>query len=53
MQDNVLATLENWLADSSIARNVTTMLIAGSIYASEGDLNSGLKACHSGSSLEA
>ena len=53
VQDTVLATLESWLADSSIARNVTTLLVAGNIYASEGDLSSGLKACHSGSSLEA
>ena len=52
-QDTVLATLESWLADSSIARNVTTLLVAGSIYASEGNLSSGLKACHIGSSLEA
>ena len=53
VQDTVMATLESWLSDSSTARNVTTLLIAGSIYASEDDLSSGLKACHSGASLEA
>ena len=52
MQDAVLATLESWLQDPSTSKNATTLLVAGSILACEGDISAALKACHGSSSLE-
>lgn len=52
VQDDVLATISEWLADSACNRNPTVLLIAGMIYAYEGNYVEALKTCHTGLSLE-
>lgn len=51
-QDQVLSTLQDWLSDSACNRNTTVLLIAGQIYAHEGNYPEALKACHNGATLE-
>lgn len=51
-KDDILSTLGEWLADSACNRNPTVLLIAGTIYAHEGNYVEALKACHTGLSLE-
>jgi coatomer protein complex subunit epsilon len=51
-QDEVLVTLQEWLGDSACNRNVTVLLVAGTIYAHEGNYPDALKVCHGSSNLE-
>lgn len=41
-----------WLADPACASNPTVLLVAGLLYALEGDYVEALRACHGGASLE-
>lgn len=52
LQDDVLATLADWLADSACNRNSMVLLVAGMIHAHEGNYPEALKACHGSNSLE-
>lgn len=52
LQDEVLTTLSEWLADAACNRNPTLLLMAGTIYANEGMNEDALKACNSGLTLE-
>mmetsp|Transcript_13760 Transcript_13760/g.29611 ORF Transcript_13760/g.29611 Transcript_13760/m.29611 type:complete len:291 (-) Transcript_13760:426-1298(-) len=51
-KEDVLKTLSEWLGDSACNRNPTVLLVAGTIYAHEGNYPEALKACHTGLSLE-
>eukprot|EP00798_Chlamydomonas_sp_ICE-L_P017567 gene17567-23890_t len=51
-KDDALSTLAEWMADSACNRNPTVLLIAGTIYAHEGNYVEALKACHVGLNLE-
>lgn len=51
-KDDVLAVLQDWLADSACNRNPTVLLVAGMIYAHEGNYPEALKCCHTGTTLE-
>ena len=51
-QDDVLATLQDWLSDPACNRNTTVLLIAGAIYAQESNFPEALKCCHAGTTLE-
>eukprot|EP00270_Netrium_digitus_P008855 TRINITY_DN2673_c0_g2_i1.p1 TRINITY_DN2673_c0_g2~~TRINITY_DN2673_c0_g2_i1.p1 ORF type:complete len:290 (-),score=48.67 TRINITY_DN2673_c0_g2_i1:256-1125(-) len=50
--EQVLATLQEWLADSVIGKNTTLLLIAGTIYSHEQNYNDALKHTHAGGTLE-
>jgi hypothetical protein len=52
LQDAVLSTLTEWLADTACNRNPTVLLIAGIIYLHEGNPLDALKVCHGGATLE-
>lgn len=47
-----LTTVGDWLEDAACNRNPYVLLVAGLIYASEGNHVEALKACHSGAMLE-
>jgi coatomer protein complex subunit epsilon len=51
-QEDVLSTVADWVADPACAGNATTLLVAGIIYANEGNEVEALKACHTGLTLE-
>ncbi len=48
----MLSTISEWMADPACNRNPTVLLMAGTIYAHEGNHEEALKACHSGLNLE-
>ena len=52
MQDDVLATIKDWLADPAVAHNASVLLVAGIVYTNEGDYVEALKALHGGELLE-
>ena len=52
MQEDVLATIKDWLADPAVAHNASVLLVAGIIYTTEGDYVEALKALHGGELLE-
>lgn len=52
VQDQVLGTLSEWLSDSACNRNPTVLLVAGMVYAHEGNYPEALKCCHNGAILE-
>jgi coatomer subunit epsilon len=52
MQEEVLATIKDWLADPAVAHNASVLLVAGIIYTNEGDYVEALKALHGGELLE-
>lgn len=52
LQDEVLTTLSEWLADAACNRNPTLLLMAGTIYACEDMNEDALKACNSVLTLE-
>jgi coatomer subunit epsilon len=47
-----LQEAESWAEDPNCASNSTVLLIAGMLYALEGNLEAALKVCHAGLSLE-
>lgn len=51
-QDDVLATLHDWLADPATIHNATVLLVAGLVFTNEEDYVEALKALHAGESLE-
>eukprot|EP01025_Chloroclados_australasicus_P000334 TRINITY_DN10178_c0_g1_i2.p1 TRINITY_DN10178_c0_g1~~TRINITY_DN10178_c0_g1_i2.p1 ORF type:complete len:225 (+),score=26.85 TRINITY_DN10178_c0_g1_i2:44-718(+) len=51
-KDDVIAQLQEWLSDSVTAMNATVALMAGTIYAAEGNYVEALKACNGASSLD-
>lgn len=51
-KEDLLQSLTDWLADSACNRNPTVCLVAGMIYAHEGNYVEALKCCHPGYSLE-
>ncbi|PNH09840.1 Coatomer subunit epsilon-1, partial [Tetrabaena socialis] len=51
-KEDVLAVLLDWLSDSACNRNTTVLLVAGMIYAHEGNYPEALKCCHGNNSLE-
>jgi coatomer subunit epsilon len=52
MQEDVLATIKDWLANPAVAHNASVLLVAGIIYTNEGDYVEALKALHGGELLE-
>jgi hypothetical protein len=52
MQDAVLTTVGEWLADVTSNRNPTVVLIAALLYTYEENYVEALKACRSNLSLE-
>lgn len=50
--DAALATVASWQEDAACNPNPYVLLVAGTIYATEGDYVEALKACHSGALLE-
>jgi coatomer subunit epsilon len=52
LQEDVLATIKDWLADPAVAHNASVLLVAGIIYTNEGDYVEALKALHGGELLE-
>lgn len=52
MQDDVLATIKDWLADPAVAHNASVLLVAGIVYTNDGDYVEALKALHGGELLE-
>jgi Coatomer epsilon subunit len=52
MQDEALSTAKEWMADPTICANSTTCVVAAIIFASEGQINDALRACHAGTTLE-
>lgn len=52
LQDDVLVTIHDWLADPATAHNTTVLLVAGLIFTNEEDYVEALKALHGGESLE-
>lgn len=52
MQETILATVGEWVADPACAGNAMTLLACGLIYAAEENYVEALKACHTGLSLE-
>ena len=53
MQEDCLSVVQNWMEDPVSNINPTACLIAGMIYANEGNHVEALKACHgANSSLE-
>jgi len=51
-RDAALEQASAWMEDPAAASNASTLLVAGMIFALEGNLEAALKACHSGLSLE-
>lgn len=51
-QEEVLATLGDWLADPSVKHNATVLLVAGVVYTNEGNYVEALKALHGADTLE-
>lgn len=47
-----MTTVAEWVADPACAGNAMTLLVAGIIYADEGNYVEALKACHTGLNLE-
>lgn len=47
-----MTTVAEWVADPACAGNAMTLLVAGVIYANEGNYVEALKACHTGLNLE-
>lgn len=47
-----LETIAGWLEDPLYGSNATVLLVAGTVFAREGNHVEALKACHSGASLE-
>lgn len=47
-----MSTVAEWVADPACAGNAMTLLVAGLIYANEGNYVEALKACHTGLNLE-
>lgn len=52
LQDEVLSTLSDWLGDTACNRNPNLLVVAGLIYAQEGNYVEALKCCHSGLNME-
>ena len=52
LQEKAVTTVAEWVADPACAGNAMTLLVAGVIYASEGNYVEALKACHTGLNLE-
>ena len=52
LQEQILTTLTEWLADPATSGNPSTLVTAGIIYVNEEDYVAALKACHLGLSLE-
>lgn len=51
-QEATLATLQSWLADAACNSNPHVLLVAGTIFAQEGNFVDALKICHVGTTLE-
>jgi coatomer protein complex subunit epsilon len=47
-----VSTVAEWIADPACAGNAMTLLVAGMIYANEGNYVEALKSCHTGLNLE-
>lgn len=52
LQDAAVATISDWMQDAACNRNPLVLLVAGTIYAQEGNYVEALKACHGHQSLE-
>ena len=52
VQDDVLQTLTEWVADPTCSGNAMTLTVAGIIFANEEKYVEALKACHTGLTLE-
>ena len=52
IQEDVLASLSSLLEDAAVASNPMLLLMAGTVYAMEGNWNDALKCCNSTQSLE-
>ena len=52
VKETTLSTLSEWLSDPASSNSATVLLVAGIIYANEGNYVEALKACHTGLSLE-
>ena len=52
VQAKILATIQEWMEDSSLQHDDHALLAAAIIYAKEGNDVEALKACHAGQSLE-
>lgn len=52
LQEDVLATIKDWVANPAVAHNATVLLVAGIIYTNEGNYVEALKALHGGELLE-
>lgn len=52
LQEDVLATIKDWLADPAVAHNAMVLLVVGIIYTNEDDYVEALKALHGGELLE-
>lgn len=51
-QEKAVSVVAEWMADPACAGNAMTLLVAGIIYANEGNYVEALKACHTGLNLE-
>eukprot|EP00246_Nothoceros_aenigmaticus_P002371 TRINITY_DN13225_c0_g1_i1.p1 TRINITY_DN13225_c0_g1~~TRINITY_DN13225_c0_g1_i1.p1 ORF type:complete len:290 (+),score=48.76 TRINITY_DN13225_c0_g1_i1:159-1028(+) len=51
-KEKALDSLKQWLADPTIASNLTLLLVAGTIYAHEQNYNAALTLTHGGGTLE-
>ncbi len=52
LQEAAVETVNQWMADPICNSNAHVLLVAGLIYAQEGNYVEALKACHAGQSLE-
>jgi hypothetical protein len=52
LQDAAVATISDWMQDAACNRNPLVLLVAGTIYAQEGNYVEALKACHGHQNLE-
>lgn len=52
MQESALEQVGQWVADPICNTNQHVLLVAGLVFAREGNYVEALKACHSGQSLE-
>jgi hypothetical protein len=52
VQEKVMSTMQEWLADPTCSSNTTLLLMASILYSNEGNDVEALKCCHSASSPE-
>lgn len=52
MQESILETFGEWMADAVASSNPYVSVIAGTVYAQEGNYVEALKSCHRGTTLD-